>query len=206
MGSGGGSTRREGGPSPVRGGGPPPPAASAPEPVLHLESPYREEPAAPAEPAPAGVRELSPMRKRIAEHMVRSLRTAAHCTTIVEADMSRIEAARGRRSYLPYVARTTFDALRQHPYINATLDGELLSVHEPVHLGIAVSLGDEGLIVPVIRDAHELSHEGLATRIEDVADRARSKRLSPDEVSGGTFTITNPGGLRHAARHPDHQA
>jgi pyruvate/2-oxoglutarate dehydrogenase complex dihydrolipoamide acyltransferase (E2) component len=166
--------------------------------ALHTESPYREEePSAPApepaEPAQPGGRELSVMRKRIAEHMVRSLRTAAHCTTIVEADMSRIEAARGKRSYLPYVARATIDALREHPGLNATLDGELLTVHEHVHLGIAVSLGKEGLIVPVIRDAHELSPEGLAARIEDIAKRARDKQLSPDEVSGGTFTITNPG-------------
>jgi pyruvate/2-oxoglutarate dehydrogenase complex dihydrolipoamide acyltransferase (E2) component len=175
-------------------------AEPAPErqPALHMESPYREEPAPAPAPEPSdgvqpGGRELSVMRKRIAEHMVRSLRTAAHCTTIVEADMSRIEAARGRRSYLPYVARAAIDALREHPYLNATLDGELLTVHESVHLGVAVSLGEEGLIVPVIRDAHELSHEGLATRIEDLADRARAKRLSPDEVSGGTFTITNPG-------------
>jgi 2-oxoglutarate dehydrogenase E2 component (dihydrolipoamide succinyltransferase) len=186
----------------------PAPAASAPEPVLHLESPYREEPAKPAAepaapaaepvppaaaPAAAGARELSPMRKRIAEHMVRSLRTAAHCTTIVEADMSRIEAARGRRSYLPFVARATIAALREHPALNATLEGELLTVHEEVHLGIAVSLGEQGLVVPVIRNAHELSHEGLASRIKDLAERARSKRLSPDELSGGTFTITNPG-------------
>jgi 2-oxoglutarate dehydrogenase E2 component (dihydrolipoamide succinyltransferase) len=133
------------------------------------------------------------MRKRIAEHMVRSLRTAAHCTTIVEADMSRIEAARGRRSYLPFVARATIAALREHPAINATLEGELLTVHEEVHLGIAVSLGEQGLVVPVIRNAHELSHEGLASRIKDLAERARTKRLSPDELSGGTFTITNPG-------------
>ncbi len=165
-----------------------------PQPALHMESPYREEPAAePADAVQPGGRELSVMRKRIAEHMVRSLQTAAHCTTIVEADMSRIEAARGRRSYLPYVARAAIDALREHPYLNATLNGELLTVHEPVHLGIAVSLGDEGLIVPVIRDAHELSHEGLASRIEDLAGRARSKQLSPDELRGGTFTITNPG-------------
>jgi pyruvate/2-oxoglutarate dehydrogenase complex dihydrolipoamide acyltransferase (E2) component len=162
----------------------------APEPALHMESPYREEPPQPGIP---GGRELSPMRKRIAEHMVQSLRTAAHCTTIVEADMSRIEAARGRLSYLPFVARTTIDALREHPTLNATLEGELLTVHEPVHLGIAVSLGEHGLVVPVIRNAHELSHEGLAARIADVAERARSKRLSPDELSGGTFTITNPG-------------
>jgi 2-oxoglutarate dehydrogenase E2 component (dihydrolipoamide succinyltransferase) len=133
------------------------------------------------------------MRKRIAEHMVRSLRTAAHCTTIVEADMSRVEAARGRLSYLPFVARATIDALREHPMLNATLEGDLLTVHEDVHLGIAVSLGKQGLVVPVIRNAHELSHEGLAARIAAVAERARDKRLSPDELSGGTFTITNPG-------------
>lgn len=168
------------------------------EPVLHMESPYREEAPpvatapAPAEAAP-GARELSVMRKRIAEHMVRSLRTAAHCTTIVEADMSRIEAARGRRSYLPFVARATIIALREHPNLNATLDGDMLTVHNEVHLGIAVSLGEDGLVVPVIRDAHELSHEGLGARIKDVAERARSKRLSPDELRGGTFTITNPG-------------
>ena len=92
-----------------------------------------------------------------------------------------------------FVARATIDALREHPHLNATLDGESLTVHEPVHLGIAVSLGEDGLIVPVIRNAHELSHEGLARRIRDVAERARNKQLAPDEVSGGTFTITNPG-------------
>jgi pyruvate/2-oxoglutarate dehydrogenase complex dihydrolipoamide acyltransferase (E2) component len=175
-------------------------AGAAEEPALHMESPYREEeppteaapPRAAAAAAPGG-RELSVMRRRIAEHMVRSLRTAAHCTTIVEGDMSRIEAARGRLSYLPFVARSTVAALREHPALNATLEGDLLTVHEEVHLGIAVSLGEEGLIVPVIRNAHELSHEGLAARIRDLAIRARGKRLSPDEVGGGTFTITNPG-------------
>jgi pyruvate/2-oxoglutarate dehydrogenase complex dihydrolipoamide acyltransferase (E2) component len=165
-------------------------AEPAAEPTLHMESPYREEE---PKPAPQVGRELSPMRKRIAEHMVRSLRTAAHCTTIVEADMSRIETARGRGSYLPFVARATVGALREHPTINATLDGELLTVHEEVHLGIAVSLGEHGLVVPVIRNAHELSHEGLGARIAAVAERARTKRLAPDELSGGTFTITNPG-------------
>jgi len=171
--------------------------APAGEPKLHMESPYRETPAEAArpaaeQPAPDG-RELSVMRKRIAEHMVRSVRTAAHCTTIVEADLSRIEAARGRGSYLPFVARATIDALREHPTLNATFEDELLNVQDEVHLGIAVSLGEQGLVVPVIRNAHELSHEGLATRIEDLAQRARSKRLSPDELRGGTFTITNPG-------------
>jgi 2-oxoglutarate dehydrogenase E2 component (dihydrolipoamide succinyltransferase) len=156
------------------------------EPVLHTETPYREE-------APAEGQELSVMRRRIGEHMVRSLQTAAHCTTVVEADMSRVEEARGRLSYLPFVARAAIAALREHPQLNATLEGDRLTVHEEVHLGIAVALGDDGLIVPVVRNAHELSHEGLATRIADLAERARSKRLTPDETRGGTFTITNPG-------------
>jgi pyruvate/2-oxoglutarate dehydrogenase complex dihydrolipoamide acyltransferase (E2) component len=133
------------------------------------------------------------MRRQIGEHMRRSLETAAHCTTIVEADMSRIESARGSLSYLPFVARATIAALREFPMLNATLEGDRLTVHEEVNLGIAVSLGDEGLIVPVVKNAHELSHEGLATRIKDLAERARAKRLTPEEVSGGTFTITNPG-------------
>jgi 2-oxoglutarate dehydrogenase E2 component (dihydrolipoamide succinyltransferase) len=159
---------------------------------LHMESPYKEETPVPSPHTP-GAQELSIMRKRIGEHMVRSLQTAAHCTTMVEADMGRIEAARGRLSYLPFVARATIAALREFPLLNATLEGDRLTVHEEVHLGIAVSLGEEGLIVPVVRDAHELSHEGLAARIKDLAERARTKRLTPDEVSGGTFTITNPG-------------
>jgi pyruvate/2-oxoglutarate dehydrogenase complex dihydrolipoamide acyltransferase (E2) component len=163
------------------------PPEEEPEPVLHADSPYREEPAV------AGTHELSLMRKQIAEHMVRSVRTAAHCTTIVEADMSRIAAIRGQLSYLPFVARATVAALREHPGVNATLEGDRLTVHEDVHLGIAVSLGEEGLIVPVIRSAHELSAEGLAARIKALAERARSRRLSPDDVGSGTFTITNPG-------------
>ena len=164
------------------------PDTPAAEPALHSESPYREE-----EPAPAAGHQLSVMRRQIGEHMVRSIQTAAHCTTVVEADMSAIEAARGRLSYLPFVARATIAALREFPMLNATLEGDRLTVHDEVNLGIAVSLGDEGLIVPVVRNAHELSHEGLAARIKDLAERARSKKLTPDEVSGGTFTITNPG-------------
>src|SRR5919201_27682 len=163
-----------------------------PEPALHSESPYREEEPVRA-PALTGGQELSVMRKQIGAHMVRSLQTAAHCTTVVEADMSRIEAARGRLSYLPFVARAVIAALREFPMLNATLEGDRLTVHEEVHLGIAVSLGEDALIVPVLKNAHELSHEGIAARIKDLAERARSKRLTPDEVSGGTFTITNPG-------------
>jgi pyruvate/2-oxoglutarate dehydrogenase complex dihydrolipoamide acyltransferase (E2) component len=153
---------------------------------LHIESPYREEEPVAGEP-------LSIMRKQIADHMVRSLQTAAHCTTVVEADMSRIEEARGKLSYLPFVARAAIAALRELPSLNATLEDDRLTVHDAVHLGIAVSLGEDGLIVPVVRNAHELSHEGLAARIADLAERARARRLSPDEVGGGTFTITNPG-------------
>ena len=165
---------------------------------LHTESPYKEE-AVPRAPAPAldsgegEGEQLSVMRRQIGEHMVRSLQTAAHCTTIVEADMTAIEAARGRLSYLPLVARATIAALREHPRLNATLEGDRLLVHDEVHLGIAVSLGEEGLIVPVVHNAHELSHEGLGARIKDLAMRARAKQLSPDEVRGATFTITNPG-------------
>jgi pyruvate/2-oxoglutarate dehydrogenase complex dihydrolipoamide acyltransferase (E2) component len=91
------------------------------------------------------------------------------------------------------VARATIAALRDHPSLNATIEGDRLTVHEEVHLGIAVSLGEDGLIVPVVRNAHELSHEGLAKRIADLAERARARQLTPDETKGGTFTITNPG-------------
>src|SRR5690242_18365155 len=164
------------------------------EATLHIESPYVEEPVESRVTSHESRTEpLSLMRRQIGEHMVRSLHTAAHCTTIVEADMSAIEAARGRLSYLPFVARATIAALRELPMLNATLEGDQLTVHEEVHLGIAVSLGENGLIVPVVKNAHELSHEGIATKIKDLAERARSKRLTPDEVSGGTFTITNPG-------------
>jgi pyruvate/2-oxoglutarate dehydrogenase complex dihydrolipoamide acyltransferase (E2) component len=159
---------------------------------LHTESPYREEPAAPVERAAAG-EGLSPMRRSIAEHMVRSLHTAAHCTTISEADFSAVDAARDGRSYLPFVAHAVVRALRAHPALNATWDGERLVRHDEVHLGIAVSLGEDGLIVPVVRDAHLLSVDGLALKISDLATRARERKLDPSEVRGGTFTITNPG-------------
>ena len=200
-------------------------SGGAPESPMHIESPYREEtptaePAAALagaatghaagaapdlapSPAPAGER-LSRMRRSIAAHMVESLRTAAHCTSIIEADMSRIEAARrgSGLTYLPFVARCVVDALREHPDLNATLEGETLTRHDSVHLGIAVSLGSDGLIVPVVHDAQDLSHEGLAKRIADLARRARAGQLEADEVRGGTFTITNPGGFGTIASTP----
>jgi pyruvate/2-oxoglutarate dehydrogenase complex dihydrolipoamide acyltransferase (E2) component len=191
---------------------------------MHIESPYRpDEPVAPRkraprfgrpeEPAPApaatgGVgAPLSRMRQSIGRAMVESLQTAATCTTIVEADLTRVDAARRKLgvTYLPVIARATIETLREFPALNATLEGDTLTTYnDAVHLGIAVSLGDTqptssagtggGLIVPVIRDAQELSVEGLATRVKDLAVRAREGALTPDEVRGGSFTITNPGG------------
>ena len=174
----------------------------AEEPPLHIESPYRPEPTPAPEPAPAPVAAsepagtLSRMRRAIGEHMKRSLDTAATCTSWMEVDFSRVEAERERLGLtaLPLVARATIDALREHPALNATLEGDAYTRYDDaVHLGIAVSLGEDGLIVPVIRDAQDLSAEGLGKAIRDLARRARAGQLSPDEVRGGTFTITNPG-------------
>jgi pyruvate/2-oxoglutarate dehydrogenase complex dihydrolipoamide acyltransferase (E2) component len=167
-------------------------ASAAAEPVeapLHIESPYR-----PDEPAPAS-QPLSRMRRSIGEHMKRSLDTAATCTTWIEADMGRVERARAELGVtaLPIVARAVVETLREHRALNAWLEGDRQTMHTGVHLGIAVSLGEDGLIVPVIQDAQELSVEGLGSRIRDVARRARARELRPDEVRGGTFTITNPG-------------
>jgi 2-oxoglutarate dehydrogenase E2 component (dihydrolipoamide succinyltransferase) len=138
---------------------------------------------------------LSRMRRSIAEHMSRSVATAAHVHTFIETDMSRVEAARAALGVtaLPIVARATIDALRAHPHLNAWLDGDHRTVHSSINLGIAVALGEDGLIVPVVHDAQDLSVEGLASRIKDLAARARSGKLTPDDVTGGTFTITNPG-------------
>jgi pyruvate/2-oxoglutarate dehydrogenase complex dihydrolipoamide acyltransferase (E2) component len=170
----------------------------AAEPPMHIESPYK--PDAPPPPkrvaAPAAAGSLSRMRQTIGRAMVESLQTAATCTTIVEADMTRVETARkalGLTS-LPIVARATIETLRAFPALNATLEGDAYTRHDAVHLGIAVSLGEEGLIVPVIRDAQELSAEGLSKRIKALSKAARGNELTPDDVRGGTFTITNPGG------------
>jgi pyruvate/2-oxoglutarate dehydrogenase complex dihydrolipoamide acyltransferase (E2) component len=168
-------------------------SAPVEEPPMHIESPYRADPV-PTHPAPVSDG-LSRMRRQIGEHMKRSLETTATCTTWIEVDMSRVEAARARLGVtaLAFVARATIDAIREHPALNAWLEGESYTRHSDVNLGIAVSLGEDGLIVPVIQRAHELSVEGLAARIRDLAKRARARELTPDEVRGGTFTITNPG-------------
>jgi pyruvate/2-oxoglutarate dehydrogenase complex dihydrolipoamide acyltransferase (E2) component len=163
---------------------------AATEPPLHIESPYRPDPV--VSPASDG---LSRMRRQIGQHMKRSLEVTATCTTWIEVDMSRVEAARAGLGVtaLAFVSRACIDALREHPALNAWLDGEAYTRHTDVNLGIAVSLGDDGLIVPVLPRAQELSVEGLAARIRDVARRARARALTPDDVQGGTFTITNPG-------------
>ncbi|HEY5317864.1 MAG TPA: dihydrolipoamide acetyltransferase family protein, partial [Solirubrobacteraceae bacterium] len=164
--------------------------AAPPDAPMHIESPYRPDP----EPA-TGAGQLSRMRRQIGTHMKRSLDTAATCTTWTEVDMSRVQAARSRLGVtaLSYVASAVIAALREHPDLNATLEGERYTQHVAINLGIAVSLGDDGLIVPVIHGAHELSVEGFASRIRELATRARARELTPDEVRGGTFTITNPG-------------
>lgn len=198
-------------------------SAGTGEPPMHIESPYRPDPvppkpkaapaAAPTAPPPAAPapvaaapvpddlgpftsEPLSRMRQNIGRRMLESLRATATCTTIVECDMSRIEAARAKSglTYLPYVAAATVQTLRDgFGQLNATLEGETFTQYEPVHLGIAVSLGTGGLIVPVVHHAQNLSVEGLGRRIKELAKKARSNALSPDDVRGGTFTITNPG-------------
>lgn len=145
------------------------------------------------------VEPMSAMRRRIAEHMVRSRRTSAHVHTVFEVDFSGIAALRAARSvsggapaYLSYIAKAVAEALVAMPVVNASVDGDNVVYHEQVNLGIAVAL-DWGLIVPVIKQAERLSLDGLDAGIIDLATRARSKQLSPDDVDGGTFTITNPG-------------
>jgi 2-oxoglutarate dehydrogenase complex dihydrolipoamide succinyltransferase (E2) component len=173
---------------------------------LHTESPYRSEPEPDRVSAPtAGSRRepMTPMRRLIADHMTESRRTAAHCTTIVEVDLAGVVAARAARreemaargvslTYLAFVAEATVAALQRHPVLNASVEGEEIVYHDDVNLGIAVAL-ETGLIVPVIDRAQRLSLEGLAAEIGDLAARARAGELQPDDVAGGTFTITNPG-------------
>jgi pyruvate/2-oxoglutarate dehydrogenase complex dihydrolipoamide acyltransferase (E2) component len=187
-----------------------PNGASTPaEPPLHSDSPYRPDPpttapaAAPAPAAPVGIEalggssgSLSRIRRSIGAAMLRSQQTTATCHTVVECDFSGVERRRRELGItaLPLVARAVIEVIRNFPDLNATLDGEtVIRFGERVHLGIAVSLGDDGLIVPVIHDAQELSAEGLAARIKDLARRARSKQLLPDDVAGASFTITSPG-------------
>jgi 2-oxoglutarate dehydrogenase E2 component (dihydrolipoamide succinyltransferase) len=157
-------------------------------------------------PAPAGrveIQPLSVMRKKIAEHMIMSRRTSAHVHSVFHVNFSAIERIRqqkkaeyerlgARLTYMAFIAKATIDAVRRHPIVNASLDGDNIVYKKDVHLGVAVAL-ESGLIVPVIRNADEKNILGLTRAIADVAERARAKQLKPEEVQGGTFTITNPG-------------
>jgi len=165
---------------------------------------------APVPPAPqfkAGasdhVEKMTPMRKRIAEHMVFSRRTSAHVhsafevnfsrvATIREAKKSEFERAGVKVTYLSFIIKAAVDALRAVPIVNASVDGDTIVYHKDINVGIAVAL-DWGLIVPVIKHADEKNLVGISRAVADLANRARSKQLKPDEVAGGTFTITNPG-------------
>lgn len=151
------------------------------------------------------VQPLSIVRRKIAEHMVLSRRTSAHVHTVFHVDFSRAEAIRKEKraqyeqdgvklTYMAFIARAAVDALRRFKVLNASLDGDNVVYKHDINLGIAVAL-ETGLIVPVIKQAGEKNMLGLSRAILDVADRARAKQLRPEEVHGGTFTITNPGQL-----------
>jgi 2-oxoglutarate dehydrogenase E2 component (dihydrolipoamide succinyltransferase) len=149
------------------------------------------------------IEKMGVMRKKIAEHMVMSAHTSPHVYSAYEVDFGRIdeirlkkkaeyEAAGAKLTYTAFIAKATVDTIRQFPFSNASLDGENIVYKRDINLGIAVAL-DQGLIVPVIRNADERNMLGLCRAIQDLAARARSKQLKPEEVQGGTFTITNPG-------------
>ncbi len=152
------------------------------------------------------VEQMSVMRKKIAEHMVLSRRTSAHVTTVYEIDMTKIAKLRDENrsafsvrtgtklTYMPFIFKAVTNAIRKFPAFNSQVSGDQIIYKRDINLGMAVAL-DGGLIVPVIKRADDLSISGLARAANDLADRARTKQLKPDEVAGGTFTITNPGGF-----------
>ncbi len=162
------------------------------------------QPLAPTQPLSGRLVPFTTMRKAIAEHMIASKHTSAHVTTVMEADLSRVVAHRNahlsdfaqqgaKLTYTAYFAAVTIAALKAYPLVNSSFTSEGVLIHPQINLGIATSLGEEGLIVPVIRHADSLSLLGLARAINDLAQRARTRQLKPDEVKGGTFTITNHG-------------
>ena len=186
-------------PAPAQPAQPPPAPTPAPAPVA----------AAPSAELEAGENEepMTAMRKGIAEHMRRSLDTSAHVTSAIEVDMSRVVDIRNKLkpelqqsygvnpTYLIFVARAVTETLREYPWINGEIRGDKIITRNFVNLGFAVELTDgKGLIVPVVKHAEGLNLLGMAQAVTDIAERARNKQLSPDEVQGGTFTITNPGG------------
>jgi pyruvate dehydrogenase E2 component (dihydrolipoyllysine-residue acetyltransferase) len=189
---------------------PAPAAQPAPQPAPAAAPPPKPAPA-PVAAAPAGEGEteepMSAMRRGIAEHMRRSLDTAAHVTSAIEVDMTRVVAIREKLkkeyqaaygvnpTYLAFIARAATETLRDYPWVNGELRGDKIVTRNFVNLGFAVELADgKGLIVPVVKNAETLNLLGMAKAIAGVAKRARDKQLTPDDVAGGTFTITNPGG------------
>jgi 2-oxoglutarate dehydrogenase E2 component (dihydrolipoamide succinyltransferase) len=147
---------------------------------------------------------MSVMRRKIAEHMIESRRTSAHVHSVFEVDLSRVVQLRqkykqpyldrhgAKLTYMAFFIKAACDALRAWPIVNSSLDGEHIVYKKDINIGIAVAL-DWGLLVPVIRGADGLSIAELCSRVADLAQRARIKKLNPEEVHGGTFTITNPG-------------
>jgi 2-oxoglutarate dehydrogenase E2 component (dihydrolipoamide succinyltransferase) len=190
----------------------PAPAPAEPAPAPAAETPPKPAPAKPApEPAAAAPGEqlepMNAMRRGIADHMRRSLDTAAHVTSAIEVDMSRVVEIRNKikpefqkqygvnPTYLIFVARAVVETLKKYPWINGEIRGEQIVTRPNVNLGFAVELAEgKGLIVPVVKHAEGLNLLGMAQAVTDIAERARNKKLTPEEVQGGTFTITNPGG------------
>ncbi|MDQ3672432.1 MAG: 2-oxo acid dehydrogenase subunit E2 [Actinomycetota bacterium] len=190
---------------------PEPQTIPVPEPTPEPPTPRPPTQAQPApEPVFASGETLEPMtamRRGIAEHMRRSLDTSAHVTSAIEVDMSRVVALRKKLkpeyerthgvnvTYLSFIARAAVETLKEYPWINGEIRGESIVTRSAINLGFAVELADgKGLIVPVLKNSETLNLLGIAKGVADIAERARSKKLLPDEVQGGTFTITNPGG------------
>ncbi len=185
-------------------------AKAAPAPAATTAAPAAAAPAKAAKPEPSPLRgqtqKLTRIRATIARRMVESLQVSAQLTTVVEVDVTKIANLRNKAkadfqakhgvklTFLPFFALATVEALQQHPVVNSSIDLEAGTVtyHGAEHLGIAVD-APKGLVVPVIKDAGDLNLAGLSKRIADLADRTRNNKIGPDEIGGGTFTLTNTG-------------
>ncbi len=186
----------------LEGGAKPAPAAAAPA----APAPAAAKPATPvaAQPQPGELVPMSKMRSIIAQRMVESKRTSPHVHTVFKVDMTRIVKLREKEknkyeqrngvklTYMPFITRAAVTALRKHPIVNSAVEGDAIRYNKNINIGIAVAL-DWGLIVPVIKQTEERNFLGITRAIIDVAERARGKKLAPDEISGGTFTLTNSG-------------
>ncbi len=182
---------------------------AAPEPPRVVAAPAEPQSVEPRAGMPRFIGEtesvpMSPMRKSIAEHMVLSKRTSAHVHTVFEVDMTSISALREKHkdeferragiklTFTPFFVKALVDTVREFPIVNASVSGDAIVYKKPINVGVAVAL-ENGLIVPVVKDAHLKSFTGIALAINDLAERARTKRLKPDDVQNGTISVTNPG-------------